>query len=105
MTDIQMPDVPTEPIVVNKAKRGRKPGFQGSVNRTIKYACDTCGCEPGRENILAKRVVYLTLVPPVKAVKTRTVKWLCRTCAAAEPEYTREALVDSPGMRDVVNHV
>lgn len=101
MTDIQTPADPSAPIVVLAAKRGRKPGFKGSSNRNIKYACDTCGCEVGRDNLLVKRAVYLTLTEPVKAVRTRTVGWFCRPCSEAQPDYKREALTDSPGMRDV----
>lgn len=100
MTDIQ-PSQFAEPIVVTKAKRGRKPGFQGSVNREIKYVCDECGADVGRENIVSKRSLFITLVAPVKALRTRTVKWLCRPCAEKDPDWNREALIDSPGMRDV----
>lgn len=101
MTTIQTPLDPSEPIVVLKSKRGRPPGFKGSSNRNIKYACDTCGAVVGRENLVTKRAVFLTLTEPIRAVRTRTVGWFCLPCAEAQPDWKREALTDSPGMRDV----
>lgn len=64
------------------------------------YRCDLCSNIRKREELLAKKISYLTLGQKGKTIKSRTKGWHCLECLAAgkDPDFDIEAY-DSPGMR------
>ena len=87
-------DTPAQEItVLDKPKRGRKPGFVGTSNREISYVCDDCSADVGPGNLVTKRAMFATIGKPSRSIRTRTVKYICRPCMEADPDYQRQALV------------
>lgn len=81
-------------------KRGRPSGQIGTLNRDIKYMCDTCKEDVGRDRLFIREATFIKLSDR-KRLRTRRCNWLCDKCMVAHPDYTRERYADSPGMRDV----
>jgi len=79
---------------------GRPPGQPGRTNRDIKYKCDICGLEVGRDKLASRQVVFIDMTTKSR-IRTRTVDWVCRECMQVHPDYIRDRLTASPGMRDV----
>lgn len=82
---------------------------RGTPNRDIKYACDVCGREVGRNNLVAKRVSFRNLGAGAADLKNRTVAWLCIVANGAQPscrdqdeDWNRPPRSTSPGMKDVM---
>jgi hypothetical protein len=105
MTDIDLSVEETEEeireAIAARPRHGRPPGQPGTVNRDIRYKCDVCHVEVGRENLVTRQVVFLDMITK-RRVRTRTVEWVCKnTCLPVHPDYVREKLIASPGMRDV----
>lgn len=75
-----------------KEKRGpgRPKGGKGTANRNIDYRCDTCKRSTPRSKLAAKRVHYTTVSRPPRAIRSRTVAWLCESCMKEEPEFNVE---------------
>lgn len=81
-----------------KPKVGRPPGTPGIVTRFIEYKCGECGGEFAKEDLLVKRVQFMTLGRNGKNVRSRAVAWMCRPCAEADPQWNVPSM-RSPGMR------
>ena len=68
--------------------------------QTQTYTCGKCGNVRNRDDLLAKKVSYLTLGSKGRTIRSRTVAWICLECLAngKDPDFMIEAY-DSPGMR------
>lgn len=68
--------------------------------QTQTYRCDLCGNVRNRDDLLAKKISYITLGARGKTVKSRTKQWDCVFCLAEgkDPDWDIQAY-DSPGMR------
>lgn len=88
--------------VAGVARKGRPPGGEGSLNRTIKYVCDRCGRNAGRDHIFARQVAFINMVTKRKE-RTRIIDWICDECILKHPDYVRVKHFESPGMKDVTN--
>ena len=79
-------------------RRGRPPGEPGQVNRDIDYVCEVCGRDVGRENLFARRVVFVSLETK-KPERSRTIDWVCGDCMTVHPDYSRTKYSKAPGMK------
>lgn len=70
------------------------------MSQTTTYNCSLCKKVRARDDLLAKKISYLTLGARGKTVKSRTKQWICIYCLAdgKDPDYDIEPY-DSPGMR------
>jgi hypothetical protein len=68
--------------------------------QTQTYVCGLCETIRPRDELLAKKISYLTLGAKGKTVRSRTKDWVCLHCIAdgKDPDFDIEAY-DSPGMR------
>lgn len=68
--------------------------------QTQTYTCSLCGNIRNRDELLAKKISYITLGARGKTVKSRTKQWICIFCLASgkDADWDIEAY-DSPGMR------
>lgn len=105
-------DGPFDPNFMDPAEvvRDRERRAKNS-RRSIQYTCSSCGREVGRGNLKTKRVQFKEMGVGGQTVLTRTVAWLCiipaddggPSCLEADPDWSRKAFVDSPGMKDVLS--
>lgn len=67
---------------------------------TQTYVCGLCKNIRQRDELLAKKISYITLGAKGKTVRSRTKEWVCLHCLAEgkDPDFDIEAY-DSPGMR------
>lgn len=54
---------------------------------------------PPREELVRKKVDFITLGPSRKMVASRTLSWLCNTCLERDEHYNLEPFKSSPGMK------
>lgn len=54
------------------------------------YRCTECGKEKQRELLTVKKVSFLEMGMSGKAIKTRTVDWLCPDCLVKDPAWQLE---------------
>lgn len=68
--------------------------------QTQTYVCGLCDNIRPRDELLAKKISYITLGAKGKTIRSRTKDWICIHCLAAgkDPDFEIEAY-DSPGMR------
>lgn len=68
--------------------------------QTQTYTCGLCGNVRSRDELLAKKISYLTLGSKGRTIRSRTKNWTCLECLAKgkDPDFNIEAY-DSPGMR------
>lgn len=65
-----------------------------------EYKCTLCGSPTPRDELLAKKISFLTLGSKGKTVKSRTSDWICLKCLASgkDPHWKLDEY-ESPGMR------
>lgn len=74
----------------------------GSSNRTIEYKCGRCGETRERDDLVAVQVRFYELGINGKLLRTRTVRWIGKSCCLPEdPVWKLPRMVLSPGMADV----
>lgn len=76
-------------------KPGRKPGFVGSANKEYDYTCATCRAPIDPPTMVVKRVLFTRKVERMS--RSRTVAWLCESCAAQDPDWNRPPYMGAPG--------
>lgn len=64
-----------------------------------EYRCSRCRATPGRDNLLAMKVSFVTLGAHGRTVKSRTPYWLCFPCLNKDEFWNLEEY-DSPGLRN-----
>lgn len=58
----------------------------------MKYACNVCGREVTRQELLVKRVSFYEMGRGGSMVKQRTVAWICRErCISEDPAWNTPA--------------
>ncbi len=67
------------------------------------YKCGECGSEPGRDNLVVKRVEFANIGRAGKVLRRRSVAFLCQACMQADKAYTQEPYTKSPGNVKVDN--
>lgn len=68
-----------------------------------KYVCFGCRKMLDRDEVFVKQVRFHQYIPDSrqrKAVRSRTVAWLCMDCLLAEPDYQADAKTPSEQFRD-----
>lgn len=55
----------------------------------------------GRENLLAKVVMFRRIGQNGKVFRQRTTDWQCFECVRNDPDFDREFKADAPGSRDL----
>lgn len=70
------------------------------MGHTTDYRCTKCKNERPRDQLLAKKVSFLTLGAKGKTVQSRTSDWICYQCLAdgVDEHWNLEAY-NSPGLR------
>jgi hypothetical protein len=64
--------------------------------RHFKHVCTVCSKPTPRDNLVVKRVEFVTMGNNFKRLKVRSVAWLCPTCLKADPHYQQEKNSSSP---------
>lgn len=103
MTELLTPeDKELHDKVANISRKGRPSGGKGSSNRIIKYVCDRCKRDVGRDRIFARQVTFINMVTKHKE-RSRNIDWICDECILTHPDYVRLKHIESPGMKDVTS--
>ncbi|MEU4066703.1 hypothetical protein AB0F25_30695 [Streptomyces wedmorensis] len=64
------------------------------------YKCTECGEVQPREDLIAKKVSFVTLGSKGTTIKSRTPHWLCFKCLKGDKDWNL-VQYDSPGLRTV----
>jgi hypothetical protein len=67
-------------------------------NKPGAYRCSKCEQAKERDDLVVRRVQYLTMGKPPKTLRSRVDAWLCRECAEADPAWQRPLHSASPGL-------
>ncbi len=59
----------------------------------MEYKCTNCGATPGREHLLAKKVLFTGMGAGAKTHRSRVIGHLCVPCVKADPVYNLEPYV------------
>jgi hypothetical protein len=59
----------------------------------MEYKCTNCGAMPGREHLLAKKVLFTGMGAGAKTHRSRVVGHLCVPCVKKDPVYNLEPYV------------
>jgi hypothetical protein len=59
----------------------------------IEYKCTNCGAMPGRDRLVAKKVLFTGMGAGAKTLRARTVAHLCVTCTKKDEVYNMEPYV------------
>jgi hypothetical protein len=64
--------------------------------RHFEHVCTVCGKPTPRDNLVVKRVEFVTMGRNFKRLKVRSVAWLCQDCLKLDPHYQQEKHSSSP---------
>lgn len=68
----------------------------------IEYKCTSCGATPGRDKLVAKKVLFTGMGAGAKTLRARVIAHLCVPCTKADPVYNMEPYVQvSEKMKEV----
>lgn len=59
----------------------------------IEYKCTRCGAKPGRNRLVAKKVLFTEMGAGAKTLRARTVDHLCVPCTKKDEVYNMEPYV------------
>lgn len=59
----------------------------------IEYKCTNCGAMPGRDMLVAKKVLFTGMGAGAKTIRARTVAHLCVPCTKKDEVFNMEPYV------------
>lgn len=62
------------------------------------YRCSSCQQVKPRDELVVKRVQYVTMGKSPKVLRSRVVGWLCQHCVEQQAEWNRPIHSASPGL-------
>ena len=63
----------------------------------MEYKCTNCGAQPGREHLLAKKVLFTGMGAGAKTHRSRVIGHLCVPCVKKDPVYNLAPYVQAHG--------